>query len=235
VCEVWVASAAEFAVHQAALTSVLVAEERAHLAGLREPATATLSRALLRLLLARQLGVRPAEVLIDRRCSVCGRPHGRPRLGGAPPPLHVSVSHGGGLLLLALAGQPVVGVDVEPATPVQEVPAELLELTLTPEERGHVPTGPAAARHRSFLRYWTGKEAVLKAVGTGLDLSPQAVRLSPPDGVGPACVTVPGRDAPDLTVRSLDVGAAHVGALATVAGVGLVPVRPLTPADVLDG
>lgn len=224
------ASAAAFAPHQPALTALLTLEERAHVAGLREPATATLSRALLRLVVARQLAVPPAEVRIDRRCPVCGRPHGRPRLDGAAPPLHLSVSHGGDLLVLALSAHPALGIDVEPATRVEDVPAELLELVLTAAERAHVPAAPAAARHRAFLGYWTGKEAVLKALATGLELSPQAVGLPPPGTRGPAHVTVPGGGQPDLAVRPVDVGPAHVCTLATGADVGAVLVQPLSPA-----
>ena len=42
----------------------------------------TLAAALLRLVAAEEAGLHPTDVLIDRTCERCGRPHGKPRLPG---------------------------------------------------------------------------------------------------------------------------------------------------------
>lgn len=237
-CEVWAARLSELRPHESSLAAVLTPAERADRAGHADASTGALSRAVLRLVLARHLGVMPEQLDIDRRCPTCGRPHGRPRLrtdAGAPEPSpQVSVSHGGDLLVVALADRGPVGVDVEPARPSSAVEADLLELTLTPAERSHLASVPADQQHLLFLHYWTGKEAVLKALGTGLDLPLQAVALPAPSTGGTTAVAVPGAAAVELTVQHLDLGPAHVGALATAGPVGPVPVGWLSAAALLD-
>ena len=219
-CEIWIASIPEFAEHQSTLDGVLTPEEQAHIQHLRGGrATARLSRGLLRLVLARYLDVPPAEVDVVRRCPHCGRAHGRPRLGGrhatATEAIEFSVTHGGDLLVLAFAGGGPVGVDVEPVGALEDVRAELIDFTLTATERVRLLEIPAPERTRVFLRHWTGKEAILKALGTGLDVEPQAVTLPPFPVTGRASVTLPGSRSVDLWITDVDVGPAHVCTLAT--------------------
>ena len=237
-CEIWIASIPEFTEHQAALDDLLTPDERAHVDRIREgQATARLSRGLLRLVLARYLNLSPDEIEIDRTCPECGRSHGRPRLRNRPettprtgkrdnplePPhasaaveaIEFSVSHGGGLLVLAFANSAPVGVDVEPIGELEDVGAELLDFTLTAPERLRLQKVPAAQRTRSFLHHWTAKEAILKALGAGLDVAPQAVTLPPVPTNGKASVTLPGSSPVDLWITDVEVGPAHVCTLAT--------------------
>lgn len=236
-CEVWTASVTDFGQHEPALAAALTPDEQTYVAALADPTTATLSRAVLRLLLARYLDVAAEEVVIDRSCPDCGRPHGRPRLpehtGAATLSPQFSVSHGGDLLVLAFLERGRVGVDVEPDLPGEVVGVELLELALTTRERTHVTSVPTDQRRRLFLHYWTGKEAVLKAVGTGLDSSLQAVALPAPPNAATTAVTIPGSGPVKLAVRYLDLGAAHVGALATAEPVLDLQVTRLSPAALL--
>ena len=114
-CEVWVARLSELRPHERALAAVLTPAERADSAGHADTTTGTLSRAVLRLVLARHLAVAPEQLEIDRSCATCGRPHGRPRRRAEPggqSSTEVSVSHGGDLLVVALSGAGSVGVDV---------------------------------------------------------------------------------------------------------------------------
>lgn len=214
-CEFWIASIPEFAEHRAALEAVLTPEERAHVQRVREgQATARLSRGLLRLVLARYLNLRPADIEIDRSCPYCGRSHGRPRLLRRPETIEFSVSHGGDLLVFAFVGRAPVGVDVEPIGTSEDVAAELLDFALTADERARLSQLPGPERRRMFLRHWTGKEAVLKALGTGLDVEPQAVALPEFPIEGKVSVTLPGSPPVDLWVRDVEVGPAHVCMLA---------------------
>lgn len=118
----------------------------------------------LRQVLGARLRVPPAAVAFTREpCPCCGAPHGRPAVADAPDGVHFSLSHGGDLVLIGLAAEPV-GVDAEPLP----APSTVRELVgkLHPAEQADI----AADGHRpeAFARIWTRKEAYLKGLGTGL-------------------------------------------------------------------
>ncbi|HET9873730.1 MAG TPA: 4'-phosphopantetheinyl transferase superfamily protein [Propionibacteriaceae bacterium] len=236
-CDVWIASIPEFAGHSAALARVLVPAERDYVERSRgRQVLDTLSRGLLRLLLARYLEVAPDRIEIDRTCPTCGAPHSKPRLRAADDagsaPLHFSVAHGGDLLVIAVAADGPIGVDVEPRTPRQDLSGELLELTLTPTERLRVEQAPPGERWEVFLHYWTGKEAVLKALGTGLDLDPNAVTLPSLLSWAATPVTSPSAPPVSLWLSSLCVDQAYVCTLA-VGREGIDPRLTRLPPEVL--
>jgi 4'-phosphopantetheinyl transferase len=146
--------------------------------------------------------------------------------------IEFSVTHGGDLLVLAFAGSAPVGVDVEPIGELDDVGAELLHFTLTATERRRLLEVPAPQRKRIFLRHWTGKEAILKALGTGLDVEPQAVTL-PPFLEGKVSVTLPGSPSVNLWIRDVEVGPAHVCMLATGREVPELRIARLSPSFIL--
>ena len=148
--------------------------------------------------------------------------------------IEFSVTHGGDLLVLAFAGNAPVGVDVEPIGAIGDVGAELLDYTLTAAERLRLLEVPAPQRMRIFLRHWTGKEAILKALGTGLDVEPQAVTLPPFPITGKASVTLPGSPPVDLWISDVEVGPAHVCTLATGQEVRELRSARLSPSFILD-
>jgi 4'-phosphopantetheinyl transferase len=210
VCDVWVAPLEVFAPHQRRLHALLTAAERAQVQRYRrehDRVRASLSRSLLRLLLARYLRLEPHGIGLDRRCPACGHPHGKPRLRDVPGP-KFSVAHAGGLLVFAFHGTAPVGVDVEPLG--SDPPAELVEMTLSPAERRQLHRAPARDRGRVFLRYWTGKEAVLKQLGTGLSVPLRHVTVDPSGPVRKAEWA-----GGEVWVSVLPLGEAHVGAIAT--------------------
>ncbi len=99
---------------------------------------------------------------------------GRPllRVDGQPTPLHVSLSHSGEWLALALADAPV-GVDIE----LPQRPRDWLALArfvFSPEERQQLQDVEDAARADVFHVLWTLKEARGKRGGEGLQ--PRAAR-----------------------------------------------------------
>ncbi|MGQ0465398.1 MAG: beta-ketoacyl synthase N-terminal-like domain-containing protein [Sporichthyaceae bacterium] len=103
----------------------------------------------------------PAEVRIDND------PSGRPFATGAgSEDLQVSLAHSGPFAV-ALVGPPgtPVGIDVEL---VDDAPAEAA--LLTPAERALLDAlAPAPGERAAWVtRFWTAKEAVAKALGTGL-------------------------------------------------------------------
>jgi len=143
--------------------------------------------ALLRLAVAGTLGVSVADVTIDRTCATCGQPHGRPRLPGDE--LHVSVSHSGDWIAVALTAVAPVGVDVEQVRAIDI--AGMAKLVLAPDER--------ADSLADFYALWARKESAVKATGDGLRVPLNAVVVAP-DG------RITGYpDRPDLTATTVDL------------------------------
>jgi 4'-phosphopantetheinyl transferase len=145
---------------------VLTADERRRAARLQSPVRRREfigGRALLRMLLAAYTGMPPEGIPL-----VYGR-FGKPALadtdGVANLTFNVSCSHG--LALYAFARERHVGVDVERLQPGFPC-AEIAERYYCPAERAQLSQLSGARLTQTFFRYWTAKEAVLKARGDGL-------------------------------------------------------------------
>ncbi len=101
--------------------------------------------------------------------------NGKPELSPPFLQLHFNLSHCSKLAIIALSSDGPVGVDLE-----QRSRAEGLlgcEVSFChPLEIDSLPSEPAD-RAGQLLQIWTCKEAVLKALGTGLSHPPAAVRI----------------------------------------------------------
>ncbi|WP_050670041.1 4'-phosphopantetheinyl transferase family protein [Luteipulveratus halotolerans] len=98
------------------LTAVLDSDERDRIARLRAPADRArtlLGAVVLRLAVAAHTGADPSALRVERTCTTCGRPHGRPWVAGSG--VEVSVSHSGVLVAVAVSSHARVGVDVQRA------------------------------------------------------------------------------------------------------------------------
>jgi len=117
------------------------------------------ARGRLRALLGQYLGLAPRTVPV--RYADGGKPH-------LPPDytLHFNLSHTDGLAVFAV-GRARVGVDVERARPIPDA-AALVDRFFSRREGELFRALPAAVRPAAFLRAWTRKEAVLKAIGRGV-------------------------------------------------------------------
>jgi 4'-phosphopantetheinyl transferase len=122
----------------------------------------------LRLVLGELTGTAPASLRFERRCGHCGRAgHGKPRLAGRSG-LDFSLSHSGGLVLIAVARGRRVGADVERVRARTDVLA-IARGSLSARERRTIESpATSEARRAAFFRCWTRKEAYLKGLGTGL-------------------------------------------------------------------
>ncbi|MFC4147520.1 4'-phosphopantetheinyl transferase family protein [Micromonospora mangrovi] len=103
----------------------------------------------------------------ETRIDVSREPGGRPVVraddGRALP---VSVSHVDGVVVVAARTGGPVGVDVEPR---RSLPAlALARRWYHPDEVAWLGDRPPRGRDEDFLRLWTAKEAVGKALGSGL-------------------------------------------------------------------
>ena len=207
------------AVRTAGQEALLDAEERRRLAGLRSPDEAArfvAAHALLRVVVGHRVGVDPAALEVSATCRRCGGPHGVPRVAGHPD-LHLSLSHAGNRVALAVADAPV-GIDVE-TTAATTFPG-FAAVALADGERAWTDL------ERAVL--WTRKEAVLKATGHGLVVPPTALTVSaanqPPALLG---WDVPAAGVPEpgpVALADLDLGAGYAACVAVLA-VGPLRVR----------
>jgi 4'-phosphopantetheinyl transferase len=138
-------------------------------------------RTALRSLLGCYLGLPPDSlpIVVD--------PHGKPRLvDGA---LYFNLAHSGSLALIAVTRGCEIGVDVELLRAVDRA-HEIAARNFHPAEAAAIRTASAAELPDVFLRLWTRKEAVLKAVGAGLGYPLDAFETLTPASDG-GWVTLP--------------------------------------------
>jgi 4'-phosphopantetheinyl transferase len=122
-----------------------------------------LSRSALRHTLAGYLGVAPVAV------SFTYGDFGKPRLreeGASPPGLHFNLSRSDDYCLIGVS-RSELGVDVERLEPRADLD-ELAGRYFAPAESATIKRLEGESKTRAFFRCWTCKEAVLKAVGSGL-------------------------------------------------------------------
>lgn len=121
-----------------------------------------LCRAALRAILAEELGCR------NGRLAFVAGDEGKPYclVGGEPAPISFNVSHSGNHGLIAFAPAGRVGVDVEERLDRQYLDT-LVKTVLSREEQSEMENLPRDLRLYSFLRLWTIKEAIVKAIGVG--------------------------------------------------------------------
>ncbi|MEE1738085.1 4'-phosphopantetheinyl transferase superfamily protein [Streptomyces sp. BE147] len=134
----------------------------------------------VRRVLARYLGVPPAGIRFGTKpCPWCADPdHGRPVVIGPPTALDFNLSHAGPHWALAVTTSGQVGVDVEDGR--SGSPAGAASLVMSPSELAHLDSLPDdGARQAAFLRCWTRKEAVVKAIGTGITADLKALEVRP--------------------------------------------------------
>lgn len=149
--------------------AALSAAERQRAARFRAPVDRrryVAARCMLRRLLAARCGLPPEAVEIRRD------EHGKPAL--ADGSLHFSVSRSRELAAYAFARFGAVGIDIEALRPL-EGPCAIAGRTFpTCEWRAYAEL-PATERLAGFYRGWTRTEALAKALGGGLTLSPETL------------------------------------------------------------
>ncbi len=118
------------------------------------------TRAFLRRVLSGYLGVPPKSVRIAQ--STNGKPH-LPDSEG----LTFNLSHSATAALLAVSVDQEIGIDVEDAQPLPDL-EQVARDVLSAEEIRVVLAAEGHERLLRFLRAWTRKEAILKAMGKGL-------------------------------------------------------------------
>lgn len=156
-------SLSPLATRAGALRALLGGEERARADAMRVAAAAAgfvAGRAVLRAVLGAALGRDPSSLPLVN--GVQGKPH-LDDDRGAPG---FNVAHSGGLVVVALAHEADVGVDLESPRRLPDL-ERLARRGLTPGERALFDAWCAEGHEReaAFLRAWTVKEARIKALG----------------------------------------------------------------------
>lgn len=134
------------------------------------------SFAFLRLVLSQYLHINPADLEIARICDCCGKPHGKPQLK-THPELQFSVSHSDDWVVIALTEGSPIGVDVEQIDPTKSY-QELVPEVFTIEEQLKMDSLDLVGKPNVFLTTWTRKEALLKAIGKGLEIPLRSFEVS---------------------------------------------------------
>lgn len=179
----------------------------AHFVRAEDRAASIAARAGLRAILGECLGERPRDLEFQLA------PLGKPSLvGPAGAGLHFNLTHSHGLAALAVARFPV-GVDIEAVRPVED---DLAHAVFSPAELDEFARLPRAQRRLAFFLGWTRKEAVVKALGSGLHAPLDRFSVSLTPGA-PARLLATGwrsEEARLWQMESFTVPEAHVGAIA---------------------
>ncbi len=174
-------------------------------------------RALLRGLLARELGASPAALRFQIH------PHGRPHL--APPFADGAIrdfnlSHSGDCLLVGILHGAVphpwrrIGIDLESLQRSRDT-ARLAERVLSRREQRTLKGLAQEAQQRRFLHYWVLKEAFSKAAGAGFSLGFDAMDFDIDAVPAPRIGALPTPYRPgDWTLQFFPAGPHFVAALA---------------------
>lgn len=126
------------------------------------------SRWLQRKVLARYTGSAAEQVTLLRS------PQGKPYLPQGD--IHFSLSHSGHWALLAIAKTELIGVDIEEIKVVRDL-LGIAESYYHPDEFAYLQTLDEAAQRDSFYRFWTLKEAFLKATGAGISAGLEKIQF----------------------------------------------------------
>lgn len=173
------------------------------------------ARAALRVLLGRYLELAPSEI------GFAIGTNGKPYLadGHSADGLQFNVAHSGNIALIAVTRGHEIGVDVERVRSVSNL-EPIARRYFHPAEIATILSAPPAQREAAFMRCWTGKEAVLKAIGTGIGDSLASFHV-PVDSNMEMFVN-PFLRAQNRTVRCwlsrLDIGGDYAAAVAVVGG-----------------
>ncbi len=152
----------------------LPAAERARADGIVPPGKRDqfiAGRALLRRVLGTTLGVEPKDVPIVRG------ENGRPRLT-RDVSLHFNISHSDGLVLLGVASNARLAVDVEATKPGRAY-GLIAERFFSTGERERLAAAPEEQRLRAFYDIWTCKEAYIKVHELGVLSHMKRISVSP--------------------------------------------------------
>ncbi|MDI1232598.1 MAG: 4'-phosphopantetheinyl transferase superfamily protein [Methylobacter sp.] len=171
----------------------------------------------LRNVLAQTLNLPPEKISIKKA------EHGKPYLADNPE-LVFNLSHSANTMVIAVGWNCQLGVDVECCKPRASL-AALVDKCFAEEEIAYWNQLPEAQKTVEFYRFWTRKEAFVKATGRGIGLGLNHCVVNPENQAGFLRVPVNCGQAAMWQVRDIALGLGICSALVTdkeIAGVKLV-------------
>lgn len=141
-------------------------------------------RIALRFHVAEVAGVDPGSLYADYLCGGCGssdRAHGAPRYRTGADGLLVQASlsrSGDWCLMAAVVDEMILGVGVDLECCASAGFGGFEAVAMTASEREYIQRLPPSQTPLLQTALWTRKEAVLKALGTGLALDPSLVDVA---------------------------------------------------------
>jgi 4'-phosphopantetheinyl transferase len=158
------------------------------------------ARSMLRRICAGYTGQNPKAVRF--RYST----HGKPEFAAGEPgaEIHFNLSHSEDLAVYAFSSRLRVGVDIERVRPLAEMDT-IVGNFFSPVDQQSFGALDPAIRNESFFRYWTRREAFVKAMALGIAASPEDLHVSGTNRYR------------DWSVRDIAVGAGFAGAIAAEA------------------
>jgi 4'-phosphopantetheinyl transferase len=172
-------------------------------------------RATLRGLLGHWCGLAPHALHIGTG------PQGKPFLP-AHGTCHFNLSHSADQAMVGICATHELGLDLEGLRAPAELPA-LADQIMTPAELASWTAMPVANKLHAFYQCWTRKEAVLKALGTGLQLEPRTLDV----GCSAADATLSTWHAGRVMALSLRTWQPDGGTVASLAVVAPGEMHPL--------
>ncbi len=184
-----------------------------------------LCRAALRAILCDHLGCRNEQLAFGQAI------HEKPfaLVDGGHVSISFNVSHGGGHGLIALAPGGRLGVDVEERTERRDFD-RLIEAAFGVNEQRALNRANGHGRILLFFKLWTIKEALIKALGTGLSFDPADFEAPAAMRRGAPTATYRFPQLPSMEWRVDDLGCD--GFAAAVAQESGPRFSPLTDADI---
>jgi|SRR5215217_790446 len=154
------------------------------------------TRASLRRLLGRTLNLAPNRIEISQDAN------GKPELDAPPRDLWFNCSHSGDLAMIGISTSGPLGVDIEQVVPRGDLQG-LASTSLTQLEIARLDQFKGLEKWAEFYRYWTLKEALLKATGSGLRRDPRSVEVDPGRAGSNALIAATETQDSDWTAREL--------------------------------
>lgn len=129
----------------------------------------TCNHRFVRQVLAKYLHVEPSHIIFSKASM------GKPFIEGVD--LYFSYSYRTTFCLLAISKQREVGIDIEKIKVLQDPPT-FASFSFSEEERKIIFDSPEDSFQNTLFTFWTFKEAIIKALGVGLNADLTKIDLS---------------------------------------------------------